>query len=598
MTETATETADRSAAVSGRKWAGIGAAVGLSLLLDLPGIGWGLPARWHPDEKADVVARMVEERSLAPDSFINPALPLYLLWPLVWLQDRATSAGWLSGGLSDPLLLARALSALAGAGAVWLLGILGRRSLGDRLGTWPPFLLAVAPGFVNLCHFATPEPWLILGTTVTLTLAMAHLEGRAPAWLVGLALGLTLATKYTAVAVLVPVLLAVWLRPRPRWGRPGGALLLGAGIGSLAVGWTLLSRVGGDLAGRLHLRDPRLLHAEHALGLVRALGGAAVATGLLALVVGVLAWRGRPWARRLGRPEVLVVVAVAGAVFLAANPYVAIEPLAFLSDLAYNHQTRYEYKGLVGASSAYVPYARLLTSALSWPLLVAAGLGVLAAVGRALSGHAKGLVMAAAAVAPFLLVASSGHTALRFLAPMLPAAAWLAALGLGTLHRARAPLFGLVLARAALGSILLARLFHVDSRLQAADWVETHVPRGATVDLIANHAGYAPSLPDGRSYRLVRALSREMAPVSAFVEAAASYPDAASEWLVLTASYYERFLENPEQQPERAAFFRDLLDGRGRFEVMARFRQQGWLRPEAEFLDPEIVILRKRLGKL
>jgi len=63
--------------------------------------------------------------------------------------------------------------------------------------------------------------------------------------------------------------------------------------------------------------------------------------------------------------------------------------------------------------------------------------------------------------------------------------------------------------------------------------------------------------------------------------------------LVLTASYYERFLDHPDQRPERAAFFRDLLAGRGGFEVAARFRQQGWRRPEAEFLDPEIVVLRK-----
>ena len=88
-------------------------------------------------------------------------------------------------------------------------------------------------------------------------------------------------------------------------------------------------------------------------------------------------------------------------------------------------------------------------------------------------------------------------------------------------------------------------------------------------------------------------LSREMAPADRFAEAAARYPAEASAWLVLTASYYERFLDHPEQRPERAAFFRDLLEGRGGFEVAARFRQQGWRRPAAEFLDPEIVVLKR-----
>jgi hypothetical protein len=85
-----------------------------------------------------------------------------------------------------------------------------------------------------------------------------------------------------------------------------------------------------------------------------------------------------------------------------------------------------------------------------------------------------------------------------------------------------------------------------------------------------------------------------MAPAERFEEAARAYPSEAAPWLVLTGSFYERFLEHPEQAPERARFFRDLLEGRGGFEVAARFRQEGFLRPEAEFLDPTIVVLRRK----
>jgi hypothetical protein len=92
---------------------------------------------------------------------------------------------------------------------------------------------------------------------------------------------------------------------------------------------------------------------------------------------------------------------------------------------------------------------------------------------------------------------------------------------------------------------------------------------------------------------VVPTLAREMAPADRFAEAAARYPSEASEWLVLTASFYERFLDHPDQHPERTRFFRGLLEGRGGFAVQARFRQQGWRRPEAEFVDPEIVVLRR-----
>jgi hypothetical protein len=160
-------------------------------------------------------------------------------------------------------------------------------------------------------------------------------------------------------------------------------------------------------------------------------------------------------------------------------------------------------------------------------------------------------------------------------------------------RRTRAAAIVFVVLRLALGSALVVRLFFVDSRIAAARWLQAHVPPGATIDLIANNPGYAPTVPPDRAVRVVPTLSREMAPADRFSEAAARYPAEAADWLILTASYYERFLDHPEQRPERAAFFRGLLEERGGFEVAARFRQEGWRRPEAEFLDPEIVVLRK-----
>jgi hypothetical protein len=155
-----------------------------------------------------------------------------------------------------------------------------------------------------------------------------------------------------------------------------------------------------------------------------------------------------------------------------------------------------------------------------------------------------------------------------------------------------------LVANAGLASALVVRLFFVDSRLLAERWIEANVPRGATVELITNHEGYAPRVPEGRTARVVRTLSREMAPPEVFDKAARDYTSQAASWLVLTGAFYGRFLDHPDQAPERARFFQDLLEGRGGFEVVARFRQEGrWLRPRAdEFLDPEIVILRKREG--
>lgn len=533
---------------------------------------------------------MVERGSLRPDSFINPSLPLGLALPFVWAQQHAAGAGLLAGRAADPLLMMRMLSALAGALAVLLLGR-ASRSAHPRLGAWPAVFLAITPAFVNLAHFATPEPWLILGTAATLALALSHLRGRAPAWAVGLALGLTASTKYTAAALAVPVLIAVaWRTPGPRRSR--SFLLLAAA--ALAAGlWLELAGVD-RLAPLLHLDDARMLQAPYAFAFLRKLARVLAALGVAGVALWALAQRGAAWAARVARVEVAVLAGAAMLGFVAGSPYALVDPLSLLSGLAFSDQTRFEYKGLTGSATSFGPYVGLLADALTWPLLAAAVLGLAVCAGRALRRDPVALVVGSAFLTPYLLVASSGHQAMRFLAPAFPAAAWLAALGLAALPARVAPLArGLVTARAALGALLILRLFFVDSRLMASRWLGSNTAPGAAIDLIANSAGYAPAVPPGRTLRMVPTLSREMAPPERFAEASSRYPQEGAEWLVLTASFYERFLDHPQQRPERARFFRDLLDGRLGYSEAARFRQRGWLRPPAEFLDPEIVVMRK-----
>jgi hypothetical protein len=574
------------------------AAAALSLALNLAGIGWGLPSRFHPDEKADVAATMVREGRLLPDSYVNPSLPLAFTAPVVAVQR--TVLGSAPEPWSDPLLAGRLLSALAGAAAVLLLGLAVARAHAEA-ALPAALLLALAPGVVNLCHFATPEAWLLAATSLVLLLATRHLGGRAPAWAVGAALGLAVSTKYTAAALAAPTLVALWSRRRGPAGRADRLAWLAAALTVLGAGAALAGPAGAGLADRLHLADARLLHPEAAHAFVAGLARAAIAGG--AAMLGLLALRASPrtaaWERALVRREVVVAALAAAAGFVLGTPGAVLDTRAFLSDLAFNAQTRHEYKGLVGEATSWGAYLGLAADALTLPVLAAALVGLVMAAWRGLQRSRVALVVALAALAPYALVASSGHRAMRFLVPALPGAAWLAALALTRplarvkSARARRLVTAAVLLRAAVATALVVRLFFVDSRLLAERWMEANVPRGATVDVVTNHAGYAPRVPEGREARLLRTLSREMAPRERFEEAARAYPATASEWLVLTGSFYERFLENPGQRPERTRFFRDLLEGRGGFSVAARFRQPGWLRPPAEFLDPEIVVLRK-----
>ena len=256
---------------------------------------------------------------------------------------------------------------------------------------------------------------------------MRHVEGRAPAWALGIALGLAASTKYTAAALGVPVLAAVWLRRRdPATARDRRAWLA-AGLALIALRPSpSAGPPGTSLAASLHLPDLRLLHPESARAFVSGLARAALATG-----VGARRARGprrleraRPPGRRLSSARADRRDRLRDRAFLVGTPGALAEPRAFLSDLAFNAQTRHEYKGLVGEGTSFLPYLaprrptrsrcrcwRPRPSAWSWPPPGSRGAG------------AWPPSLALAALAPYLLVASSGHRAMRFLAPALPAAA-------------------------------------------------------------------------------------------------------------------------------------------------------------------------------
>ena len=333
------------------------------------------------------------------------------------------------------------LSALAGALAVLVLGLAALRAH-PRAPFWPALLLAVAPGFVNLCHFATPESWLMLGAAATLAHGAAPTcAGARPRGRVGLVLGLTLSTKHTALALLAACLAAVWLAPRA--ARPLGRAPAAPGPGAplVALGLARAGRrrsrctaaPGESLAAHLRLRDARLLPIESARGL-RARGwprAAAARRARCCSPLAALSLRGPAWARAAGAARAGRSCSPAAAAgFFIGTPYALLDPPAVLSGMAFNYETRLQYKGLVGEATSFAAYAGLLPTRSPLRCWRRRWLGALVAAGRALRREAARAGRCCwPLVTPYLLVASSGHRALRFLAP--------AAAGRGLAGRAR-----------------------------------------------------------------------------------------------------------------------------------------------------------------
>lgn len=235
--------------------------LGLALALRLWSIGFGLPYRYHPDEVIHVVwaAKMAAARTIEPP-FLGYS-PLY--WYILMAEDGvfyfATRAVGIYESLSDfvtqinfdptPLyLLARITSALAGAAICWVTYLIGCRIRGTRVGLIAAGLLAVAFLHVRDSHYAVNDALLILLTTLSiLGSVLVYQRGRTRDYaLAAIAAGLAMATKYTAVFVVVPLVLAHLLRVDvhfkswrgARIAQLVGALLL-VGL-STVVGWPYL----------------------------------------------------------------------------------------------------------------------------------------------------------------------------------------------------------------------------------------------------------------------------------------------------------------------------------------------------------------------
>ena len=251
---------------------------------------------------------------------------------------------------------------------------------------------------------------------------MRHLEDRAPAWALGLALGLAVSTKYTAAALAVPVLAAVWLR-RARAGRrePTGR------PGSLAGLVALAASASRSPAGRA--LPSRRASASPTCGCFTPSrrGPSCRASRARASPAGRRCWACWPFApgpaRRASRASVVrreVVVAglAAAAGFVLGTPGAVLEPRAFLSDLAFNAQTRHEYKGLVGEATSFGAYLGLAADALTLARARGGGRRASRSPSRRAwrGGRRRRSSSRSPPLAPYLLVASSGHRAMRFLA--------------------------------------------------------------------------------------------------------------------------------------------------------------------------------------
>lgn len=291
--------AEPAGPAGGPRWAPAALALvfALAALLRFTGLGWGLRHPPHLDERVFVesTVEMLRAGDLDHRYYEYPGLVFYLLAPLLW-PLRAEPPG------PRAYLLARGLVAACGVFGCAVLYPLGRRLQSAAVGLGAALLMAVSLVAVETSHMFRPDVVLQLLCAAGL-LAFTRLDGspRREAG-AGVALGASLAAKFSGVFLLPSYLAARLLAPGPRVRR----LLLGGAVAALA--FALLSPYalvhapdflqGVQTQLRYHyedsVREPASytsMLADYGGTWLKGLGAGGVLLALLGLETAARAWR-------------------------------------------------------------------------------------------------------------------------------------------------------------------------------------------------------------------------------------------------------------------------------------------------------------------
>jgi len=176
------------------------------LALTLPGISWGAPSTWHPDE---VVIRSIKalhgEWKFSEKNFDYPDLPQYAMF---WLGKVVLRLGYTD---KEVLIASRALSAvLAGLTIVIVYIIVRRAGCNSRVaGLSGLFLLCVSEMEHN-ARFAHNDMYLTFFAALTVFFLVNYKKTDQIGWLYAsfICVGLAASSKYNGISlVLAPVLL-------------------------------------------------------------------------------------------------------------------------------------------------------------------------------------------------------------------------------------------------------------------------------------------------------------------------------------------------------------------------------------------------------
>jgi|GEM_PF-329030 len=213
----------------------------LFLAVSLPGVSWGAPALWNPDEliwRVDSALRGEMVFDVTEPDFNYPSLPKYVMYAIgsiVYRTGHSTFAF---------IVAARSFSCLLGALAGVLVYSIARMIGANKRISMLAGLLYVASGVAAANgRFAHNDLYLQLFAILCVFCVIKYQYSRSMRWLYAsfFVVGLAASSKYTGGSlILLPAAAYVivnWGEVRDRWFPMFGSLFLGGAISLLGYGF-------------------------------------------------------------------------------------------------------------------------------------------------------------------------------------------------------------------------------------------------------------------------------------------------------------------------------------------------------------------------
>ena len=209
----------------------------VGLAVRLPGVDWGLPLVYHPDEPThvDILLNIIKTGDFNPHWFKYPSFRVYSSLPIVILYFLAGVAGGRFRSVQE-LVGSRMITLGSGTTDIpglylglrlWmtLFGVLGilyvfkwtKKHFGDRVAWLAAAFLAVSPVHIMVSHWYRPDTILALfcGAAVMAAVGLYRRNDLRSYLLCGALAGLAASVKYNAVVLqFIPIGLAHLLAKR------------------------------------------------------------------------------------------------------------------------------------------------------------------------------------------------------------------------------------------------------------------------------------------------------------------------------------------------------------------------------------------------